>query len=177
MAQTGVPFGDVALVRDFLGVHGVVGRPQVEHPKRKIMGFECARSEVSGARLWGYVRARFGSPERFFRDFFVVNYCPLAFMESSGQNRTPDKLPKSEQRPLFEACDRALVQIVELLEPSFMIGVGAFAEGRARAALPHFDGKIAAISHPSPASPRANRGWAELAETELRAHGLSPLLP
>jgi single-strand selective monofunctional uracil DNA glycosylase len=177
MAQTGVPFGDVALVRDFLGVQGKVGRPRLEHEKRKVLGFACPRGEVSGQRLWGFARDRFGSPERFFEHFFVVNYCPLAFMGESGANLTPDKLPKREQQPLFEACDAALQDIVAELRPDFVIGVGAFATGRAKVALPGFRGVIATISHPSPASPKANRGWAALVENELREHGLSALLP
>jgi single-strand selective monofunctional uracil DNA glycosylase len=177
MAQTGVPFGDVSMVRDFLEVTGTVGRPEHEHPKRPIAGFDCARGEVSGKRLWGFAQQRFGSASRFFEGFFVVNYCPLVFMEESGANRTPDKLPKAEQQALFAACDRALAQTVELLQPRFVIGVGAFASSRAKLALPGFEGVIATISHPSPASPKANRGWAELVEQELSEHGLSGLMP
>lgn len=177
MAQTGVPFGEISMVRDFLGVTGKVGRPSPEHPKRPIEGFACTRSEVSGKRLWGFAQARFGTPAKFFEKFFVVNYCPLVFMEESGANRTPDKLPKTEQAPLLRACDDALAAIVEELSPEFVIGVGAFATARAKAALPSFGGVIATISHPSPASPKANRGWAELVEKELQEHGLSALLP
>jgi single-strand selective monofunctional uracil DNA glycosylase len=172
MVQTGVPFGDVEFARDFLGVRGAVERPRGEHPKRPVLGFECKRREVSGARLWGWARARFGTPDKFFRDFFVANYCPLAFLEESGRNFTPDKLPAREREPLFEACDRALVRLVGELRPKFVIGVGAFAEGRARAALPSFDGVIGAVLHPSPASPKANRGWARIAEEELAALGV-----
>src|SRR5687768_7634512 len=51
MAQTGVPFGEVAMVRDWLGIEARVGKPKEEHPKRPIEGFACKRSEVSGARL------------------------------------------------------------------------------------------------------------------------------
>lgn len=177
MAQTGVPFGDVGMVRDFLEVSGNVGRPEHEHPKRPIAGFACARGEVSGKRLWGFAQQRFGSAPRFFESFFVANYCPLVFMEESGANRTPDKLPKAEQQALFAACDRALARTVALLQPRFVIGVGAFASSRARLALPGFEGVIATISHPSPASPKANRGWAELVEQELAEHGLSGLMP
>jgi single-strand selective monofunctional uracil DNA glycosylase len=177
MAQTGVPFGEIGMVRDFLGVTGKVGRPQREHPKRPIQGFDCPRGEVSGKRLWGYAQARFVTPAKFFEHFFVVNYCPLSFMEESGANRTPDKLPKAEQAPLFAACDAALAAIVSELKPQFVIGVGAFATARAKVALPGFAGVIATISHPSPASPKANRGWAELVEKELQAHGLAALLP
>ncbi len=93
MAQTGVPFGDVAMVRDFLGIEAKVAKPAHEHPARPITGFACERSEVSGTRLWGWARDRFGQAEQFFQRFFVVNYCPLVFMEEGGRNRTPDKLP------------------------------------------------------------------------------------
>jgi len=173
MAQTGVPFGDVAVVRDWLGLAAAVGRPLREHPSRPVQGLDCARSEVSGTRLWGWARERFGSPERFFERFFVVNYCPLAFLESSGRNRTPDKLPASEQEPLFTACDQALRAIVSALEPGHVIGVGAFAEKRARLALAGTGVAIGTILHPSPASPLANRGWAGTAEKQLRACGIA----
>jgi single-strand selective monofunctional uracil DNA glycosylase len=172
MAQTGVPFGDVTLVRDFLGIDGKVGRPEREHPKRPILGFGCARSEVSGTRLWGFARDRFKTPAAFFRTFFVANYCPLAFVESSGRNFTPDKLPAKERAPLFEACDRALARIVDALEPSVVVGVGGFAADRAREALSGFGGVVGTVLHPSPASPKANRGWAGLAAAELEAYGV-----
>ena len=93
MAQTGVPFGEVGLVRDWLGIESAVAKPEREHPKRPVEGFDCRRSEVSGRRLWGWARERFGTPEQFFSRFFVANYCPLVFLEESGRNRTPDRLP------------------------------------------------------------------------------------
>jgi single-strand selective monofunctional uracil DNA glycosylase len=177
MAQTGVPFGEIALVRDWMGIGGEVGRPEPEHPKRPIEGFDCARSEVSGGRLWGWARDRFGTPERFFERFFVWNYCPLVFMEESGRNRTPDKLPAAEKEPLFEVCDRALARAVEHLSPQLAVGVGRFAESRLREVLgePGEDGnpEIGTILHPSPASPAANRGWAEQAEAQLRELGVA----
>jgi single-strand selective monofunctional uracil DNA glycosylase len=172
MAQTGVPFGDPAMVRGFLGIEGRVERPAAEHPRRPVLGFASTRAEVSGARLWGWVRDRFGAPEPFFRRFAVLNYCPLAFLESSGRNRTPDKLPAAEQSALFDACDRALVAAVEVLRPRWVVGVGAFAEARVRAALPDFGGRVGRILHPSPASPAANRGWAAEAERQLRGLGI-----
>jgi len=172
MVQTGVPFGDVELVRDFIGVRAAVKRPASEHPARPVEGFASTRSEVSGRRLWGWARAAFGTPERFFERFFVVNYCPLAFMEASGRNRTPDKLPKSEQAPLFAACDAALRAIVAELEPEHVIGVGAFAEARARQALGEAGVRIGTVLHPSPASPRANQGWERIATEQLRQSGI-----
>jgi single-strand selective monofunctional uracil DNA glycosylase len=167
MAQTGVPFGDVAMVRDFLGLSAAVGKPLREHPKRKIEGLACARSEVSGTRLWGWVRDDFGTAERFFSRFFVANYCPLVFMEASARNLTPDKLPQHEQTALFTACDDALRDTVAILRPHFVVGVGAFAALRARLALADTGITIGTVLHPSPASPIANRGWAAQARRQL----------
>jgi single-strand selective monofunctional uracil DNA glycosylase len=172
MAQTGIPFGEVGLVRSFLGIQAPVGKPKLEHPKRLVLGFDCPRSEVSGARLWGWARDRFQTPQRFFEQFFVVNYCPLAFMEESGRNRTPEKLPTREREQLFAACDQALREIVEILRPTHVIGVGGFAEERARAALSGAAVEITSIQHPSPANPQANRGWAEAVEKKLEASGI-----
>jgi single-strand selective monofunctional uracil DNA glycosylase len=172
MVQTGVPFGDVGMVRDWLKINDRVHLPARQHPRRPVLGFSCARSEVSGARLWGWARQRFETPERFFERFFVANYCPLAFVEESGKNRTPDKLAAEEREPLLAACDEALRRLVTALRPRWVIGIGAFAEQSARRALADSDLQIGTILHPSPASPKANRGWAELAEKELFALGI-----
>jgi single-strand selective monofunctional uracil DNA glycosylase len=172
MAQTGVPFGDVEMVRDWLGIEAPVGAPAAQHPKRPVLGFQCPRREVSGQRLWGWARARFGTPERFFAQCFVVNYCPLVFMTETGRNLTPDALPADERAPLFAACDRALRSTIDLLEPAHVIGIGRFAEDRARAALAGRALQIGRILHPSPASPAANRGWAEQAERGLLQLGI-----
>ena len=173
MVQTGVPFGEVTLVRDWLGIHAGISQPERIHPRRPIQGFTCRRSEISGARLWGWARDRFGTPQTFFRSFFVYNYCPLAFLEESGRNRTPDKLPRSESEALFSVCDAALRETVLALETSVVVGVGGFAESRARAALAGRPVTIGRILHPSPASPLANRGWAAAAERDLAACGIT----
>jgi single-strand selective monofunctional uracil DNA glycosylase len=172
MAQTGVPFGDVTMVRDWLRISEAVSAPKTTHPKRPIQGFQCRRSEVSGTRLWGWAMARFGTPERFFQRFFVANYCPLVFMEDSARNRTPDKLPPAERDALFAACDEGLRAVVRVSSPQWVVGVGGFAEGRARAALSGFDVTIGTILHPSPASPKANRGWASEVEAQFRRLGI-----
>ena len=172
MAQTGVPFGEIAAARDWLGIEAKVGRPENEHPKRPVIGFDCQRSEVSGRRLWGWARESFGAPENFFSRFFVANYCALVFMAETGRNLTPDKLPKAERDPLFAVCDAALRKTVDLLEPKIVVGVGKFAEDRASAALAGIDVRIGRILHPSPASPKANRGWAEQAAQDLVALGI-----
>ncbi len=171
MAQTGVPFGEVSLTRDWLGINGDVGHPPREHPKRPIQGFDCPRSEVSGARLWGWVKDRFGTPDRFFDRHLVINYCPLVFLEQGGRNRTPDKLPKAEREALFEICNQALRDTVALTRASKVIGIGRFAEKRASAALVGLDVSVSTMLHPSPASPAANKGWAEAADRAFSSLG------
>ncbi len=163
MAQTGVPFGEVPSVRDWMGISSAVTPFRGGHPRLPVQGFACARSEVSGRRLWGLARDRFGGAKEFFRDHFVTNYCPLLFLDSGGRNITPDKLSAKDRDPLFGLCDRFLSATVEALRPRWLIGVGSFAAARARLLVDRqgWTGiRTAGIPHPSPASPRANRDWA-----------------
>ncbi len=179
MAQVGVPFGEIHAVRDWLGIEAPIGKPPREHPKRPVLGFECPRSEVSGRRLWGWARERFGTPEHFFARFFVTNYCPLAFVEASGRNRVPEKLPRAERAPLFAACDEALRRTVAMLDPRFVVGIGAFAARRAAEAVEALGhpARTGAAPHPSPANPRANRGWAALMDAALAGLGIDTGAP
>ena len=172
MAQTGVPFGEIAAVRDWMRLSAPVDRPRIEHPKRPVEGFGCARSEVSGRRLWALMRDRFGDAEHFFATHFVANYCPLVFMAESGRNITPDKLPAAEREPLYAACDDFLRATVDALSPDIVVGVGRFARDRAVSALTV--PRIVGVLHPSPASPAANRGWAEAATRSLIDAGVWP---
>ena len=171
MVQCGVPFGEIAAVRDWLGIAAEVAKPGVENPWRPIEGFACQRSEVSGRRLWGLFSERFGSADAFFAEHFVANYCPLAFFDH-GRNLTPDKLPAAEAAPLRAACDAHLQALVSALQPQWVIGVGAFAEQRAGEALAGIGVRIGRVLHPSPASPLANRGWASEATRQLLALGV-----
>ncbi len=175
MAQTGVPFGEVAWSRNWLGIDVPVGKPENEHPKRLISGFACARREVSGSRVWGAVASHFGKPEAFFARYMILNYCPLVFMEESGRNRTPDKLPAAERQAVFAACDAHLREVIDILRPEWVVGIGAFAEERARLALAGSDRRSGRIMHPSPANPLTNRGWEPIIARELTALGLCPL--
>jgi single-strand selective monofunctional uracil DNA glycosylase len=172
MAQTGVPFGDIKMVSDFLQITGSVKKPEKEHPKRQIEGFNCKRSEVSGTRLWNFVKSEFGTADNFFNKFFVVNYCPLIFMTDTGRNITPDKLPISEQKVLFDICDEALLKTVDCMDSTTVVGIGGFAEKACIRALKERDIQIKRILHPSPASPAANRGWAEQAKKQLKDFNL-----
>ncbi|MCB1914567.1 MAG: single-stranded DNA-binding protein [Rhodocyclaceae bacterium] len=173
MVQTGVPFGEIAAVRDWMGLKAPVGAPPVQNPKRPIEGFACTRSEVSGRRLWGLFAERFGAAGDFFAEHLVANYCPLAFFDG-GRNLTPDKLPAGELRPLQAICDAHLRRLIGLLEPEWVIGVGAWAEGRAKIAAEGLPVRFGRVLHPSPASPAANRGWAEAASRQLAELGVWP---
>lgn len=174
MTQTGVPFGEIAAVRDWLKLEGRVSHPENEHPRRPIEGFACRRSEVSGRRLWGLFAERFGTADAFFKEHFVANYCPLVFMSQSGANLTPDKLPAASAIKLYKACDEHLREVVQALRPEWVVGVGGFAAERAAEALSGLNDslRITRILHPSPASPAANRDWAGQATRTLVEAGI-----
>jgi single-strand selective monofunctional uracil DNA glycosylase len=173
MAQTGIPFGCVSFAGDWLALHNrEVGRPAIEHPRRRVLGFDCRREEVSGTRLWGWARDRWRTPERFFARHWVTNYCPLLFLDAEGRNLTPDRLRAGELQAVTAPCDRALRRVVEALGARWVIGIGAFAESRVRAACAGHDVTIGRILHPSPASPLANRAWGDQVSGELRRLGI-----
>ena len=172
MVQTGVPFGEVAAVRDWLGLRARIEKPRHEHPRRPILGFDCPRSEVSGRRLWKLFAECFGSPEQFFADHFVANYCPLAFLVASGANFPPNKLPKAGCEKLFAICDEHLRRVLEILQPEWLIGIGGFAKQRGELVAINTEIRVAQILHPSPASPAANRGWAKAVAGQLAQIGV-----
>ncbi len=176
MAQTGIPFGEIPAVRDWMGISTAVDKPTNEHPKRPIEGFDCKRSEVSGRRLWGLFSEKFPDAMDFFEDHFVTNYCPLVWMGDTGKNITPDKLPKHEMEPVEKACQKHLAAVISALQPEWLIGVGAYAEKKLiEVANDHFTDqkfKTGKILHPSPASPIANRGWEPQAEKQLLELGV-----
>ncbi len=175
MAQTGIPFGEIPAVRDWMGISEPVEQPDMEHPKRPVTGFECEKSEVSGRRLWGLFSEVYPDPKDFFAEHYAVNYCPLVWMEASGRNRTPDKITAAEMEPVHAACDRYVQTHLEQFKPEYAIGVGAYAETalkRISAAIGMDDIKIGRILHPSPASPAANKDWAGTATKQLKELGV-----
>ncbi|XP_073519174.1 single-strand selective monofunctional uracil DNA glycosylase isoform X2 [Phyllobates terribilis] len=173
-----VPFGEVKHVRDWLQIDGNVYKPEMEHPKRPIRGFDCPNSEVSGARFWSFFKSICGQPETFFKYCFVHNHCPLIFMNQSGKNLTPTDLPKAQRDMLLDICDEALCQVVKTLGVKMVIGVGKFSEQRARKALAGegMDVTVKSIMHPSPRNPQANKGWDSVVRTQLQELGVLPLL-
>ncbi len=173
MAQTGVPFGEIPAVRDWMGLQFKIGKPAQEHPKRPVDGLACTRSEVSGRRLWGLFAELFNSPEAFFAENFVLNYCPLSFMLESGANLTPDKLSAQERKPLAAACNSHLRSIIEILQPQIAVGVGGWAT-KCLQNLKIEDLEIGTLLHPSPASPIANKHWHERPKQQLQEMDLVP---
>lgn len=172
MTQTGVPFGEVRHVKDWLGITGTVGHPPREHPKKKVDGFSCCRSEVSGMRLWGLIAETFSAPEEFFRRFFVANFCPLLFLDEGGRNLTPDKLRSEEVAAVIAVCNRALRRTIEALGARVVVGVGKFAEVQSRAALEGLPARITCILHPSPSNPAANRGWKSIVLAQFQEQNI-----
>ena len=174
MAQTGVPFGEVNAVKNFLGFQDLhINIPENENSLYPVKGLECKRSEVSGKRLWGLFKDIYGNAEKFFENNFVLNYCPLLFLaesEAKGRvrNFTPDKLKKSERNELYLCCDECFRETIKILEPEYVIGIGNFAEQRAVEALTGMNIKIVKILHPSPASPQSNQNWDVKVKTQLR---------
>lgn len=176
MAQTGIPFGEISYTKNWLQIKGVILKPEKFHPKRPVEGWDCPRSEVSGRRLWGLMEERFKTADSFFKDHYIENYCPLVFMEESGKNLTPDKLPAAERDPLTKICDNHLRKVIEIMEPEFLVGVGKYAEKNFKRVVESMGEsdryRISAILHPSPANPHANRGWAEAVTGQLKEQGI-----
>ena len=167
MVQTGVPFGEISLVRDWMGIETKIGQPSVVHPKRPVEGFACTKSEVSGRRLWGLMAERYPKATDFFSDHIVLNFCPLVWMSETGANITPDKIPSSEMTPVYEACDAFLMRCFDYYRPKFIVGIGVFAEKQARRLCSGASIRIGRMLHPSPASPIANKQWPHKAIDDL----------
>lgn len=174
MGQHGIPLGEISSVLNWMriprDVH--IGKPLSEHPKRPVLGLRTTRSEVSGRRFWKeWAQAEYGDdPADFFRTFYVRNYCPLMFLETTGRNRTPVQLPAKERAAILAICDKALVEVVDVLKPALVCGIGGFAADRCKSALAQqIDNglRVGTVLHPSPASPAANRGWVEQAKKQL----------
>lgn len=85
-------FGEKKCVKEWLQLSGSVEKPVNEHPKKKILGLNCHRNEVSGKKFWAFFQTLCETPEKFFRHSFVYNHCCLAFMSTSGKNITPPEI-------------------------------------------------------------------------------------
>ncbi|KAA0194921.1 hypothetical protein HAZT_HAZT005351 [Hyalella azteca] len=178
MAQTGVPFGHVGVVRDWLGVTGEVRKPCNEHPNRTVLGFSCHRSEVSGGRLWSLLKLLCcNNPSVLAKSIFLHNYCPLLYLTSTGTNVTPADLKAAYRRPLESLCDASLHDVVSLLGVTDILAVGNYACNGARRAVAQLPVKVHKLMHPSPRNPLANIDWESAALQQLRQAGLLDRFP
>lgn len=71
---------------------GQVYKPEKELAARPVEGFNCTKVEQSGQKFWGVIEEICGTPENFFKNCFIHNICPLAFLGKSGKNITPAEL-------------------------------------------------------------------------------------
>ncbi|XP_006564278.1 single-strand selective monofunctional uracil DNA glycosylase [Apis mellifera] len=173
MSQTGVPFGEISMVRDWLKICGPVGKPVKEQPNRKVTGFQCNRSEISGKRLWSLFQKLCGSPEKFFQQAYIHNYCPIALMKKNGCNITPAEIKGSEIQTLHSSCDKALLDIIKIIKAEIVIGIGGYAEKRAQFVIQSskLPIKVLCLPHPSPRAVN-NKNWSEKATKKLSEFGL-----
>jgi single-strand selective monofunctional uracil DNA glycosylase len=170
MAQTGVPFGEVGMVRDWMGLHPEVSPPENEHPKRPVEGMACSRREVSGRRFWGLMRDHYGSAADCLAEVAVWPFCPLMWLKESGANLPPNQLRVSERRPMEEMCDRSLAGVLDVLQPQHLVAIGQYAEVALARVCP--EREVTRILHPSPASPAANQDWAGTVTRQLKDAGV-----
>ena len=113
-----------------------------------------------------------------------IQFCSLAFKsEALAEIRSFVVRGKSKFTVSFGpfapkwSCWKVYLRtVIKALEPEWVIGIGNWAEKRATEALGGATGvpglKFGRILHPSPASPAANRGWAEAATRQLRDMGI-----
>ncbi len=170
MTQTGIPFGEINIVLEYLKLNKPIDSPTIEHPNRKIEGLNINRSEISGKRLWGYIKQKYPNPYEMRNNIYIANYCPLVFLSSqkTAKNITPNKLKKETRLKIDNICDQYLFETIDLLECEKLIGIGKYAMGK----LKNDKIPFSSILHPSPASPLANKGWAEQAEKQLLDFGV-----
>lgn len=171
MMQTGVPFGEINAVKNYLKIDAPMGRPSPEHPARPVLGFDTKRSEISGLRFWGLISREFPDPFDYFRNQTVFNYCPLGFLMNtkSAKNETPDHLAKPERDALEKICSSYLSDVIEILSPSVLIGVGKYAQSKLQSVSSNQ--LVSSIIHPSPGNPQANNNWAGKTYEKLREIG------
>lgn len=175
MMQCGVPFGAVDMVKGYLHLQGDVERPSSFHPRHPINGLYEKRQEVSGTRFWKMIEMCYPDEKDFFARASVLNYLPLCFIDkgATGRNITPDKLPKALRTSLFEISDRYLRDMLAILKPKYLVGVGAFAFSCLER-VSRDDQSVISIPHPSPASPKSAKAWPYAVIRTLVENGVFP---
>lgn len=179
MAQTGVPFTDPYIARDWMGLsEQPIGTPSNEREERPIKGWESDRKEASGQKLHGFFREVYGSLEAFFDDNIVMNYCPLVMYSEEATNTTPEDLLKDDRERLYSICDPYLEALIDFYDPDVFVGIGRFGQRRIADVTDRAEEEVAYLPHPSPASPIATRDggdyWRGLVRETLEEENLLP---
>ncbi|KAI4467116.1 single-strand selective monofunctional uracil dna glycosylase [Holotrichia oblita] len=167
MAQTGIPFGEIKMVKEWYRIEAKINKPAIECPDRPIMGLNCHRSEISGKRLYEFFKKVSDTPENFFKNTYLYNYCPLAFMmKQNGKNITPAQLKGSVKKELEEHCNDTLLQVLSTLNTEIIIALGKYVKDQAESILrahniDHI--QVIYLLHPSPQIP-GNQNWGTKAQ-------------
>ncbi len=171
MAQTGIPFGEVNVVKEYLKIDEPLLALPITHPKRPIEGLLCERSEVSGRRLWSLIEKKFPLSKQFTPHLAIMNYCPVVFVDTgpTGKNIIPEKIEKEVRVELEKVCDTYLDDIIDIIRPISVVGIGQYAKKKLSLSIARSKKNIyvTSIIHPSPANPQANKGWLEIVEKAL----------
>eukprot|EP01023_Acetabularia_acetabulum_P031317 TRINITY_DN29446_c0_g1_i1.p1 TRINITY_DN29446_c0_g1~~TRINITY_DN29446_c0_g1_i1.p1 ORF type:complete len:252 (+),score=22.23 TRINITY_DN29446_c0_g1_i1:130-885(+) len=174
MVQTGIPFGDLNMVCNFLHLQKFQV-PVKQHNIRKIVGYEIKRSEVSGQRFWGLIQTKFGHPDKFFNEDsnFVVNLCPLAFLSETGKNVTPEEISIQEKDKIIVVCMAYFKQIVKFLQIQNIVCIGNFVCKEVKKSLTQ-DGyyNIVYMQHPSPRVQPQELQWRDVVTKQLEDAGV-----
>jgi single-strand selective monofunctional uracil DNA glycosylase len=111
MVQCGVPFGEIAAARDWMGIDAPVEKPARENPKRPIEGFACAAFRGQRAPTVGPVSSSVSAaPKPSLPSISWPIIVRWRFFDH-GRNLTPDKLPVCRSRrrstpPATSICAR-----------------------------------------------------------------------
>ena len=161
MGNTGIPFGCPEQVRNYLKIKNIkIMKSGPIHPKRQVYGLECRKPEISGRRIWSTIEEFYGPPEKAFSKIYVMNHFPLWMFDKEGKNITPDKLPLSKSKQIFDLCNIHLLEVIDILEAEKVIAVGNYSDKMVKKALKQKEISniiIEKIPHPSPANPLANK--------------------
>lgn len=174
MVQTGIPFGEINMVKEWYQIEAKINKPAIECPQREVMGLDCHRSEISGKRLYEYFKKVSHTPDNFFKNTYLYNYCPLALLQRGGNNFTPSSLKGAIKKELEEYCNDSLLQVLELLKTEIIIALGVYTKKQADLILKvncidHI--QVICMPHPSPRA-KGNENWSEKAQHVLEANDL-----
>lgn len=181
-AQNGVPFGDTPTVRRILAQwlgsvrsegacvmqpNGpyIYGGTDLTKPLLTIEGLDYGRGEESGRRLWGLLEQLCGSLDAVLERCLLINYCPLVLLDADGRNVTPSSWPRTAApvRAMEAACDAWVREVVSIVKPEIVIGVGEYARQRCDGAVREVVGlQVVGMRHPSPLAGTA-QAWQSIA--------------